>query len=156
MDATRVHLFITHLPVFGLFLGSFALVFGLIRSDAQVKIVSYVIIVISMVGGIIAFQTGEETEHAVESIAGLSKSVIEQHEEYAELTVLFIYSLGLLSLFAIYFEVKGKALSKQFAYLVLAISMFTFYFVTKTASLGGKIRHNEIVREQSVHNDHEN
>jgi len=153
MDAIRIHLFITHLPVFGIFLGSLVLVFGLIRKDPQVKIVSYAIIVISIVGGIIAFQTGEEAEHAVESIAGLSENAIEEHEESAELAVWFIYSLGLLSLLAMYFELKGKPLAKQCSYVVLAVSVITFYFVASTASLGGKIRHDEIGKEQPVQND---
>src|SRR5688572_4918735 len=153
MDATRIHLFITHLPVFGIFLGTLALVFGLIRKDLQVKIVSYAIIVISIVGGIIAFQTGEGAEHAVESIAGLSDTAIEKHEESAELAVLFIYGLGLLSLLAMYFELKGKPLAKQCSYIVLAVSAITFYFVASTASLGGKIRHDEIGKGQPAHND---
>ena len=153
MDVTRIHLFITHLPVFGILLGSLALVFGLIRKDPQVKIVSYAIIVISVVGGIIAFQTGEGAEHAVESIAGLSDEAIEKHEESAELAVLFIYSLGLFSLLAMYFELKSKPLAKQFSYIVLAISVVTFYFVASTASLGGKIRHDEIGKNQPVRND---
>ncbi len=152
MDATRIHLLITHLPVFGIFLGTLVLVFGLIRKDSQVKIVSYGIIVISIVGGIIAFQTGEGAEHAVEKI-GLSDDAIEEHEESAELAVWFIYSLGLLSLLAMYFELKGKALAKQCSYIVLAVSVITFYFVANTASLGGKIRHSEIGEEQPVQND---
>jgi len=73
MDATRIHLFITHLPVFGIFLGFMALLFGLIRKDRQVKIVSLLILVIAISGGIIAFQTGESAEETVENIAGLSK-----------------------------------------------------------------------------------
>jgi uncharacterized membrane protein len=153
MDATRIHLFITHLPVFGIFLGSLVLVFGLIRKDSQVKIVSYAIIVISIVGGIIAFETGEEAEHAVEGIAGLSDSAIEKHEESAELAVWLIYSLGLLSLLAMYFEVNAKALARQLSYIILVISVVTFYFVANTASLGGKIRHNEIGQDQPVQND---
>ena len=153
MDATRIHLFITHLPVFGIFLGSLVLVSGLIREESQVKIVSYAIIVISIVGGIVAFQTGEDAEHAIERIAGVSENAIEKHEESAELAAWFIYSLGLLSLFAMYFEVKGKALAKQFSYIVLTVSIITFYFVANTASLGGKIRHTEIGKEQHGQNE---
>ncbi|HEY9487410.1 MAG TPA: hypothetical protein VIQ51_03720, partial [Chryseosolibacter sp.] len=66
MDATRIHLVITHLPVFGLFLGFFALLYGFLRKDKGVKIVSLAIIFVSMVGGVIAFQTGEPAEHAVD------------------------------------------------------------------------------------------
>lgn len=144
MDATRVHLFITHLPVFGLFLGFFALLIGSLRDDKGVKIVSLSIIIVAIVGGLIAFQTGESAEETVESISGVSEDAIELHEGSAELTNLFFIGLGILSLVSLYFEVTGKRFGKQMVLIVLALTALTFYFVARTASLGGKIRHTEI------------
>ena len=144
MDATRIHLFITHLPVFGLFLGFFALLFGLLRDDRGVKIISLTIIIVALVGGLISFQTGESAEETVESIAGITEDSIELHEESAEVTNVFFIALGLLSLISLYSEVKGKRFRKQVLLAVLTFTVITFYFVARTASLGGKIRHTEI------------
>jgi uncharacterized membrane protein len=144
MDATRIHLFITHLPVFGLFLGFFALAFGLVRQDNGVKVVSLAIIIVAIVGGLIAFQTGEPAEEKVENIAGISMDAVELHEESAELTNWFFIGLGILAVVTLYLEVKGKQFARQFVFVVLAISALTFYFVSRTATLGGKIRHTEI------------
>jgi uncharacterized membrane protein len=144
MDATRIHLFITHLPVFGLFLGFFALVYGVLRDDKGVKIVSLVIIVVSIAGGLIAFQTGESAEETVEKLSGLSEEAIERHEESAELTNAFFIGLGLLSLLSLYFELKSNRFGKHMLVAVLALTVVTFFFVARTASLGGKIRHTEI------------
>jgi uncharacterized membrane protein len=144
MDATRIHLFITHLPVFGLFLGFCALLFGLLRNDKGVKVVSLIIIIIALVGGLIAFQTGEPAEETVESISGISENAIELHEESAELTNLFFIGLGILSLVGLYFEATSNRFGKQMLLIVLALTALTFYFVARTASLGGKIRHTEI------------
>lgn len=144
MDATRIHLFITHLPVFGLFLGFFALVYGVLRDDKGVKIVSLVIIVVSITGGLIAFQTGESAEETVEKLSGLSEEAIEIHEESAELTNAFFIGLGLLSLLSLYFELKSNRFGKHMLVAVLALTVVTFFFVARTASLGGKIRHTEI------------
>lgn len=145
MDATRIHLFITHLPVFALFLGFFALLFGVLRNDKGVKITSLAIVIVAVLGGLIAFQTGEPAEETVENIAGISHDAVEEHEEAGELTNVFFIGLGILSIVGLYFELKNKRFSKQILWAVLAVSAVTFYFVARTATLGGKIRHTEIV-----------
>lgn len=145
MDATRIHLFITHLPVFGLFLGICALLFGVIRNDKWVRITALGIIIVAITGGLIAFQTGEPAEETVENIAGISHDSIEAHEEAGEISNVFFIGLGLLSIAAVYFEMKNKSFSKQVLIAVLALSLITFYFVARTATLGGKIRHTEVV-----------
>ena len=147
MDATRIHLFITHLPVFGLFLGFLVLLYGIIKKERHVKIVSLTILLISIVGGLIAFQTGESAEETVENITGVLENTIEQHEESAELTILFFYGLGILSLSSLYVEVKRKKYSKQLLIIVMVLTVVTFSFVAWTASLGGKIRHTELGNE---------
>jgi uncharacterized membrane protein len=144
MDGTRIHLFITHLPVFGLFLGFLVLLYGIIKDERHVKIVSLAIVLISVVGGIIAFRTGESAEHTVENITGISEDAVEEHEESAEVTNLFFYGLGILSLGGLYVELKRKKYSKQVLLAVMAFTIVTFSFVAWTASLGGKIRHPEI------------
>src|SRR5688500_1297255 len=126
MDATRIHLFITHFPVFGLFLGSLVLLYGIIKAERQVKIVSLAILLISIVGGLIAFQTGESAEETVEKITGFFENAIEQHEEAAELTLWFFYGLGILSLSSLYIELKHKKYSKQLLIIVMAFTMLTF------------------------------
>lgn len=137
---------ITHLPVFGLLLGFCALLYGIIGKQRAVKIVSLAIIVVAMVGGWIAFQTGESAEHAIENVVQGSHDAVEEHEESAELTNLFIIALGLVSLAALYAEIKGKRFAKPTLIAVLVLSVVSFYFVARTASLGGKIRHTEITR----------
>jgi len=147
MDLTRVHLFITHLPVFGLFLGFLALLYGAIRNDRQVKMLSIFIIIIATVGALIAFQTGESAEETVEHIAGVTDDAIEEHEESAELTILFFYGLGILSVAGLYLEMKSKRFASQLSLIVLAFTALAFFFVARTANLGGKIRHTETVKD---------
>lgn len=151
MDPTRVHLFITHLPVFGLFLGFLAALYGILRRDNNVKIVALAIIVIAAAGAVIAFQTGESAEETVEHISGVSHDLVEEHEESAELAMLFVYALGLLSIVGLYLEVKQKRIAKTVSLIILFITALTFYFVSSTASLGGKIRHTEIQPGQAKH-----
>lgn len=144
MDATRIHLFITHLPVFALFLSVLSLIYGLVKKDKRVKIVSLVILIIAVGGGIIAFQTGHEAEETVEKVAGVSEITIEEHEESAEITVVFFYALGVIALVSLYAVGADKGFARPLLLLSIGISILAFYFVAQTASLGGKIRHTEI------------
>ena len=70
---------------------------------------------------------------------------VEAHEEAGEISNVFFIGLGLLSIAALYFEAKNRRFSRQLLIAVLALSLITFYFVARTATLGGKIRHVEIV-----------
>ena len=150
MDPTRIHLFITHLPLFGLFLGILALIYALVVRSKQVNILALLIILIATIGAIIAMQTGEAAEETAETITGIVESAVEEHEESAELTALFFYGLGILSCIALYLEVKKKDLAKLFLWIVLIFGAITFYLVLDTATLGGKIRHTEIAFGEST------
>lgn len=149
MDATHVHLTITHLPVFGIFLGFLALLYGLIRKESQVKLVALSIIIIATVGALIAFNTGESAEETVEHIAGVTHEAIEEHEEAAERAMIFFYGLGLLSVIALFLESRKKTYANRLSLLVLCLAALVFYFVAQTAGLGGKIRHTEIAGEST-------
>lgn len=106
--------------------------------------VSLAIIIVAVAGGLIAFQTGEHAEETAENISGVTEETIEEHEESAELTNLFVIGLGVLVITTIFAEVKRKRFAKGLLVAVLVLSVVTFYFVAVTASLGGKIRHTEI------------
>lgn len=156
MDATRVHLFITHLPVFGLFLSILALIYGVIKKERQVKIVSLLILIIAVVGGIISFQTGHEAEETAEKITGISEAAIEEHEESAETTVIFFYALGAIAMMSLYAVSADKSFARPLLIGVLVVSALAFYYVAQTASLGGKIRHTEISGQDTGAVIHEN
>ena len=149
MDPTRVHLFITHLPVFGLFLGFMAVLYGIVVKSKEVKIVALLIVITATVGAIIAFQTGESAEETAENIAGVLEDSIHEHEESAELTIGFFYGLGIISMIAFYLQVKEVKFARELLFLVFAFSVVTFGLVARTASLGGQIRHTEITGDKN-------
>ncbi|HET9486422.1 MAG TPA: hypothetical protein VFO54_03265 [Chryseosolibacter sp.] len=150
MDLTRVHLFITHLPVFGLFLGFMAVLYGIVVNSRQVKIVSLMIIITATVGAIIAFQTGEAAEETAEHLAGVLEDSIHEHEESAELAIGFFYGLGVISIIAFYLQVREVKFARELLFLVFAFSVVTFGLVVRTASLGGQIRHTEITGDKNL------
>jgi hypothetical protein len=61
--------------------------------------------------------------------------------------MLFFYGLGFLSCISLFIELKQKRYAKPLLFVILAVSVVTFLFVARTASLGGKIRHTELMGE---------
>jgi len=144
MDFTHLHLMITHLPIFGVPLGAFVLIYGLYKNSPQTVLASYLVLVIACIGGLIAYLTGEPAEETVELIQGISKPVIESHEESAELSLIGTAILGISSLLVLILDVKLIAFKRQIAFIILALSIICFGLLARTGYLGGQIRHTEV------------
>jgi uncharacterized membrane protein len=144
MNATHIHLLITHLPIFGTMLGVLVLIFGFIVKSDHVKMAAYGIFVISAVGAAMAYFTGESTEETAEHVFNASRNAIHEHEEAAQFAFWSMMILGVLSLVTTYFTLKKHTAARKLSMAVLAFGLFSFSVVARTGYLGGQIRHTEI------------
>lgn len=144
MDQTHIHLLITHLPIFGSILGAIVLGYGLWKRSPQTLNASYLLLIISSVGGGIAYQTGEAAEEAAETLQGVLKHSIHEHEEAGELAIIFIIALGVLALISLVLSWRHSTLTYTAAWITLAAALLTFALTARTGYLGGQIRHTEI------------
>jgi hypothetical protein len=83
MNQTHIHLLITHLPIFGSILGGLVLAHGIWTKSNQTKMAAYHVLIISSIGAVIAYLTGEGAEETVEKIQGVSEKIIDQHGDFA-------------------------------------------------------------------------
>ncbi|MEJ5963006.1 hypothetical protein [Pedobacter immunditicola] len=144
MDLTHLHLLTTHLPIFGAFLGAIVLAYGLYANSHHTKLAAYLVLIVASIGGGIAYLTGEPAEETMELIQGISETMIEAHEESAQLAIITLAILGLCSLAAFAFDGKLIAYRRTIAFVILIVSLICFGFVARTGYLGGQIRHTEI------------
>ncbi|HMS50986.1 MAG: hypothetical protein IPI59_12205 [Sphingobacteriales bacterium] len=144
MNQTHIHLLITHLPIFGSFLGAFVLLQALLTKSNQTKIAAYNIFIISAIGAGIAYLTGEAAEEVVENIQGITKNVVEEHEDFAKFTLASLIVLGVASVAGLFLTLKKSVLTRTTALVVLFIALVSFGLVARTGYLGGQIRHTEI------------
>ena len=144
MNQTHIHLLITHLPIFGSILGGLVLVHGLWTKSNQTKIAAYNLFIISSIGSIVAYLTGEGAEETVEKIQGVSKTMIEQHSDFAVYALISLSILGVSSLIGLFFSLRKSPLSRPIAIITLFISLISFGLIARTGYLGGQIRHTEI------------
>lgn len=144
MDPAHLHLIITHLPVFGCFLGMVVLAYGLFTKSKATIDAAYLVFILSSIGGGIAYLTGESAEQVVEHVLGIAERNIEAHEESAELTIIALAILGIACSITLVFSYKLKNYHNELAILILLIAIVCFGLAARTAYLGGKIRHSEI------------
>lgn len=144
MDQTHIHLLITHLPIFGSILGGFVLAYGLWTKSNQTKIAAYILFIISSIGAVIGYLTGEAAEETVENIAGVSKNLVEQHEDFAVIALVSLIVLGIASVVGLFLTSRKSPLTRAVAMVALFASLVSFGLVARTGYLGGQIRHTEI------------
>lgn len=144
MNQTHLHLLITHLPIFGSILGGLVLAYGLQTKSNQTKIAAYALLIISSLGAVIAYATGEGAEETVEKIQGVSKNAIEEHADFAIFALVALITLGISSVISLFLTLKQSPMIKKTALLTLFISLISFSLIARTGYLGGQIRHTEL------------
>lgn len=87
--------------------------------------------------------TGEPTEEGVEQLPGISKAMIERHEDVALLSTVALVVFGLLALGAL-IRLRRKPVPRGIVIAALIGSAAISGAFAWTANLGGKIRHSEI------------
>jgi uncharacterized membrane protein len=144
MNEAHLHLLTNHLPIIGSILGGLVLFHGLWTKNNQTKIAAYYVIIISAIGAGVTYLTGEGAEEAVEHLQGISKKVIHEHEEFAEVSIIAIIISGVAALIGVYLAFKNSRHSRNIAWATLFISIISFGLMARTGYLGGLIRHGEI------------
>lgn len=144
MNQAHLHLLINHLPVFASILGAFVLAQGLWTKTNQTIIAAYYLFIISALGAGVAYLTGEAAEEAVENLQGISKNIVNQHEDFAIYSLISLIILGAASAAGLFLTIKKSTQIKKIAVAILFISLISFGLVARTGYLGGQIRHTEI------------
>jgi uncharacterized membrane protein len=144
MNGAHYHLVVNHLPIIIPVIGLLVLIGGFIVKSEIVKRTAYCIFTLGAITAFAAIATGEGAEHVVKQIDGISKSLIHEHEEKAEVLALLSYVLGIGSIVALWSNWKKKSYANYIALAILVYCLAVLYFGQQTGATGGEIRHSEI------------
>lgn len=150
MNEAHFHLVVNHLPIVGILIGILVLLSGFLLKKSEVKITALGIFVFSALASIAAFYSGEGAEEIVERIPGISKTLINQHEESAELFFTVILILGGVSLVNMFLEIKKIKFASYGFILVILISLAAGVLAKNVGTSGGEIRHTEIRNDANL------
>lgn len=150
MNGAHVHLLLNHIPILGTLFAIILLFFGYFLRQQILSKAGLWTLVVAAIISIPSFLSGEEAEHAVEGIIGVSMVSVEEHEEQAEIAYWAILLSGAISLGTLLPTFKGQPLNR----ILLLVNMFfmivTFLLMARTGNSGGSIRHPEIAGTGSV------
>lgn len=150
MNWPHIHLMINHFPVVGLFLSIPLLVLAIVKKSEDLEQAALGAFVLIALATVPVYLTGEASQNLVELLPGVSKGLIDTHEEAADLALVLILLLGAVALGGLIFELRSKKVPRWFLVLVLAFALAVSGVTGLVANLGGKIRHPE-VREGFVY-----
>jgi uncharacterized membrane protein len=144
MDSTHLHLLLNHAPLMGAYFALGLIILGLIFRNSNLDRGGLVLLVASALLAIPVHLTGEPAESGVRGLPGVTREVIEEHEESALPTLIVFELAGAVALAGLVMYRKSPALPRGFALVVLAVTVVTTVMIARTAYLGGQIRHTEI------------
>lgn len=143
MNASQIHLALTHVPVILSSIGLAILIIALIRKNDTLAKTSFYIFLAAGLFALPVYFTGEGAEEIVEELPGVSESLIGKHEQFASISLTIILICGILSLAAL-FLYKYLQAARIVKYAVLIFALGSAITMAQTAHLGGQIRHTEI------------
>lgn len=155
MNATYFHLIFTHFPIVGIIIGTGILAYGHFAKSNAVKKVALITIILMALLTIPVYLSGEEAEDTVENMVGISESLIEDHEELAEMAIWFMGVLGLIALFNFYAMIKDLSIVKSITIITIIISLVNIGVFVQVGNLGGKIHHSEINSDNANYQEQE-
>jgi uncharacterized membrane protein len=143
MNASQIHLALTHVPVVLSFIGLVILSIGMLKKNETITKTSFYLLLAAGIFTVPVYLTGEGTEEAVENLPGVSESLISKHEDVANLTLIVISLTALIALSGILFYSR-RIIGKIARTSVFILSLISAGAMAQTAHLGGSIRHTEI------------
>lgn len=143
MNPAHLHLLINHVPVIGAVIGLALLAAAIVRRSDELARVTFWLYALLGAASLVVYLTGEPAEEAVERLAGVSESLIEQHEEAALVATIAMGAAGALALLAT-IVFRRKAIPRGIVGGGLVVALLIIGLMGYTANLGGQIRHTEI------------
>lgn len=144
MNSAQIHLALNHVPLFLSLAAGIVLIIGFIRKNELVINLSLFGLVAGALFTAPVFLTGEGTEELVEKLPGVNENLIGEHEDFAKISMIVIAITGAIALIALLAR-KAVSFRPWLLRSLFLLSIASFLLMAQTASLGGKIRHSEIV-----------
>lgn len=143
MDSTHFHLIANHVPIIFIAVGICILTVGMLMRKEDLKKTALVVFFAAGLITIPVYLTGEGAEDRVESLAGVSESLIEEHEDAAKPALIAALVLGALASAGL-LSARWPKVYAGVVVCVLGMSLVTEALMFRAAAVGGQVRHSEI------------
>ena len=145
MNVPHLHLIINHVPTIGTVVAFALLVLSLVRRNPQLTRVSFEVFCVVALLTLPAYLSGVGTGLALEKIEGISKAAIARHHDQALMSFIVMLLTGATAWLGLWRYRRVGSVSNAHIGAVLVLALFTFGGMATTATIGGEIRHPEIL-----------
>lgn len=150
MNGAHIHLILNHIPIIGTAFALVLLGYGKFFRNLSITNAGLVTIVIVSIFSIPVFLSGEEAEHTVDGMSGISLSAIEEHEEQAEIAFWIMLMNGAVALGTLLASRESSQPSPILLWINLAFLVLVFVLMIRAGYSGGQIHHPEIKAGNSI------
>lgn len=144
LNGAQLHLALNHLPIVGLLFSGLVLLGGIISKSEIVKRIGLLLLFLSSILVIPAFFSGEAAEETIEGLAGVSKPLLDEHEEAAEFFLIMGILSAVVSAGALWAQIKKSKLAGGLLWASQVILVLSLFTGIRVGHKGGMISHPEI------------
>lgn len=144
MDLAHIHLLLNHFPTIGFLIGGGLFLVSLFLKGDDLKLSSLVVLLGIALISIPTYMSGNGAQEVIQSMPGVSKTLIEAHEGAALVGMVFMLATGAFAWLALWQFRRLTHVPKWNQGAILALTVVTFALMTRASNLGGEIRHEEI------------
>ena len=144
MTMVQLHLALNHFPIVGLILSAALLIYGLLRGRREARNIALVGIAVSGLLVLPVRLVGHEAAEVVEHLPGFSETLVERHEEAADLAGTLTVVTGIAALLVLGLQRWAQGLVRSGTLVLLVMVMASTAGIGWAGHLGGLIRHPEL------------
>jgi hypothetical protein len=141
----HLHLLLNHVPTVGLAAGVGLLLLALVRKNDDLLRASCEVLFAIALLTLPVYLTGSAAEQAIEDIEGVAVPAIKAHELAALWAFLAMQFTGLAAWIALWQSRRAARPPRKSVGVVLLSSVLTMAMMARAATIGGEIRHPEIL-----------
>ncbi len=140
----HLHLLLNHLPIIITGLGLLLLLAGLVRHRDDLSRTAMVFFIGGALSALPSYFTGEPAEEAVEDLPGVTKAIIESHEDAALIAAIIVGVLGVFALWALWRHRRPAVMPRWVVQVALLGAIAGSATMAWAGLLGGQVRHTEV------------
>src|SRR5687768_5821391 len=144
MNVAHLHLILNHFPTIDFGVGLVLYFIALAVHSDDLKKASLVMFFAMALLVMPVYMSGNAAEEVIRESPGVSKALMETHEDAAMLAFVFMQFTGLGAWIELWQFRRSKRPGRLNLLTVMLLAILTFGLMARAAALGGEIRHPEI------------
>jgi hypothetical protein len=141
----HIHLLLNHFPTIGTIVGLSLFVLSFIRKSEVLRHASLEVFFIIALATFATYTSGVAAQAAIKDLQGVSQPALTEHEDAALFALVFMQLTGFVAWLGLWQYRRAARMTGATSAAVMVLTTVSLLAMTRTANVGGEIRHPEIV-----------